>query len=537
MDETGSIDHDGGDARTTVGGVDVDGPSGRGTGPRSAFLIAGALGLVLVAGAVMIAMRFLGGGGGQPASALPDDAIAYIGIDLDPPAGQKLEAYQFLRAFPDFREKTSGDSEDPDDLRQSLVELALEDEPGCDLTWQDDFAPWLGQRAALIARPGQDEPSVVIAVQVEDEEAARAGIDALDSCAGGDTTTGVVFSAGYAVLAETQGEADAAVAAADRGALEQLPAFDEMTQRTGQDGVIEAWFGEDALSQVLDLADGELTSEDRSMLESLYGEKPSGALTVRFADGGLEAVAAFSSDSPRTGAPAETIRLGSLPAESAVAFSAGVSEDYERILEEQLQSFSEIVGGFGPRGADPLKQIERQTGLALPADLLTLVGSEFALAVSEDVVTDTTAQFEDPSPMVAIAPPIALVTDSSEADVQAVLDKLRPLIAPVELSATGGAGGTAYGPDPAWNASLAGGEGARLGDLDEFAAVLPDVDQADGAMFVNFNSAMFDDIRAELSRKDAADFDDVVGPMSAFGFTVGADDDGVQMIRMRLGTD
>ena len=525
-DETGT------EASSSAFDIDVDGPTGRGTGPRSAFLIAGALALVLVAGAVIVAVRLLGGGGTQPAAVVPDDAIAYVGIDLDPPAGQKIEAYRFLRAFPELRERAP---EEQEDLRQFLIDLVLEEETDCKLTWQDDFEPWLGQRAALIVRPGKDEPQILAAIQAGDEEAARTAFAAFDKCDGAEGTTGVAFSDGYAILAETQKEADAAVAKASSGALETLPSFQALTERAGQDGVIEAWFGNDLIQEFFDSAGLGLSSEERKTFDEIYGGELDGALTVRFADAGLEAVAAVRSGKGATSAPSKAITLADMPATTALALAFGVNDSYQETLEETLKNLAEFAGP-GP-GGDPLKQLERETGLKLPEDIATLVGNEFGLALREDVISTTTDQFENGGPMDIPSPPFALITDTPESDVQAVLDKLAPLIAPLQIGTASGSIGTAYGPDQQWNDELAaGGGGQRLGDLPEFGSVLPDIEGAEIAFFLNFNGQLADDFRKELSRKEAKEFDDVVGPMSAFGIT-GVTEDDVQVVRMRLGTD
>ncbi|QWC85600.1 DUF3352 domain-containing protein [Nocardioidaceae bacterium] len=519
---------------TYEGPADEAAPTDRGTGRRTAFLVAGALALVLVGGAVALGLRFLGGGGTQPAAVVPDDAIAYVGIDFDPPAGQKIEAYRFLRAFPDLRERAP---EDQEDLRQFLIELALDEAPECDLTWADDFEPWLGDRAAIVLRPGEEEPQVLGTVQVTDEQGARETAAALDACGSGAGAepTGIAFADGYAILAETQAIADGAVAAAGQRSLEDLAEFDEITALSGQDGIVEAWFGNGVVEEFLKLAGSDLPEGEEDFFTDLYDGDLSGAFTLRFAEGGLEAVAAFRSDQPSTGAPAETIRLEDFPADTAVGFTAGVSENYEQFLTEQLDLFADFTG-------DPrlVERFERQSGLSLPEDVLTLVGDEFGLAVREDVVStffeqDVPFSEGSASQPPSLSLPVALLTSSDEAAVSDVLDALRPLIAPLELSTASGALGTAYGPDADWNAAVADPQD-RLGDLEAFQAVLPELDGTDGALFVNFNGGIADDIRGSLSGRDVQEFDDIVGPLSGLGVSISTEGD-AQVARVRLGTD
>ena len=77
--------------------------------------------VVLVAaliGGVTVAVRGLSGGGSQPEDALPAGAIAFAKIDLDPPAGQKINAIRFLRKFPALKDKVGLNA----DLRESLFD-------------------------------------------------------------------------------------------------------------------------------------------------------------------------------------------------------------------------------------------------------------------------------------------------------------------------------------------------------------------------------------------------------------------------------
>ena len=65
-----------------------------------------ALAVLLVAGAGgAFAYSRLAGGGDQPATVLPSTAVAYARIDLDPSAGQKVNAIRFLMKFPSVKEQ------------------------------------------------------------------------------------------------------------------------------------------------------------------------------------------------------------------------------------------------------------------------------------------------------------------------------------------------------------------------------------------------------------------------------------------------
>ena len=108
--------------------------------------------VVLVAaliGGVTVAVRGLSGGGAQPEDALPGGAFAFAKVDLDPSAGQKINAMRFLRKFPALRDKVSLNG----DLREALFESVSESAGWEKLDFDKDVEPWLGSRVAIAAYP------------------------------------------------------------------------------------------------------------------------------------------------------------------------------------------------------------------------------------------------------------------------------------------------------------------------------------------------------------------------------------------------
>src|SRR3712207_6354108 len=66
--------------------------------------------LALVAGAAVYATTTLSGGGRQPDELVPRSAVAFLKVDLDPAARQKLAAREFFAHFPALKSAT-GDTE------------------------------------------------------------------------------------------------------------------------------------------------------------------------------------------------------------------------------------------------------------------------------------------------------------------------------------------------------------------------------------------------------------------------------------------
>ncbi len=92
--------------------------------------------------------------------------MGYLSIDLDPSGEQKLEALRTLEKFLAFTEAVDIDSED--DLRRVIGEELLAGS-ACGLDYDDDVAPWIGERFAVAAVDlGEDTPSPVVVMQVSD---------------------------------------------------------------------------------------------------------------------------------------------------------------------------------------------------------------------------------------------------------------------------------------------------------------------------------------------------------------------------------
>lgn len=211
--------------------------------------VAGAVGAVAVIGAGGWAWQGWLAQGPQASEALPGDTLAYVGIDLDPPGGQKLEAYQTLKRFPSLAKHLGLNGQD--DLRRSLLDQVTA-ESGCDLGY-DDLADWAGDRAGLAVVPPVGErrvPELVAVVQVSDPDQARTGLDeALASC--GDEV-GYALGDGWAVLARTDEVAAKVVADGRRTRLGDDADFQELTSAAGDAGVLTLYAAPEAGQALLD---------------------------------------------------------------------------------------------------------------------------------------------------------------------------------------------------------------------------------------------------------------------------------------------
>ncbi|WP_141796323.1 hypothetical protein [Nocardioides sp. SLBN-35] len=231
---------------------------------RRAAAIAGVVGAVAAIGAGGWAWQGWMAQGPQAAQALPGDTLAYVGIDLDPPGGQKIEAYQALKRFPRLAEHLG--ITDQDDLRRSLLDQVTA-ERGCHIGY-DDLAAWVGDRAGLAVVPSAGpEPEVVAVVQVSDPDAARAGLDDLLASCGDEV--GYTLGDGWAVLARTDEVARKVVADGRRTQLGEDADFQELTSAAGDAGVVTLYAAPEAGQALLDAV------EDHPYLSMLISS-PSG---------------------------------------------------------------------------------------------------------------------------------------------------------------------------------------------------------------------------------------------------------------------
>ena len=381
-------------------GLAPDGLAGgdqpRGRRGRTAAAVGGVLAVVAAGAGGAFAFGALGGGGPQPESALPSTTVAFVKVDLDPSAGQKVDAIRFLRAFPQAREKVTEKS----DLRE-VAFTALQDEgqlKGVD--YAREVAPWLGQRLALGLVPApvaKTEPTVVVALAVTDPAAARAHLPALATAMGGACR--VVEDFAVCTRGKDGTNLDAVVTATARGSLADAATFRQDMGALGEDGIVAGWVDSAKAAETargLGLLSGPalggavLTGVTGlpSAAEAPYAEAGRTAVALRFDGPHLElaghttgAKASFVGTKHVTG-------VTSLPWDSLAAVSVANGGDQLRAAWPDIEK---VLTGMGagsaaddrlakdPLAKDPLAALEDQFGLSLPDDLCAALGSQFTV--------------------------------------------------------------------------------------------------------------------------------------------------------------
>lgn len=488
-----------------------------GSGRRWALAGVGAALVVGVGGAAVWAATALGGGGTQPEEVVPASAWAFVKADLDPAADQKVGALRFLRAFPE----TSGDVDDDTDLRRYLFEQVQEQEEWTDVDYTNDVEPWLGQRFAMAVLPPAadgEEPRPLLVVQVEDEDAARAGLAKLT--AGSSEEAAFVISQGYALIAGDEATAAAAAQDAQQESLAGADAFSADLDELGGDGVLTAWMDLDAAREdVLNLAQygSELPLPGAaSDLENELAGRVTAA--VRF-DGAVLEVAGQGSGLVGTYLAEGGTGAGELPEGTLAALGWS---DGGALVEQLWTRAEEAAAAFGGDGQDLEEQLEvfeDQYGLALPGDIAVLLGTRGAVGYGGQDAEDF--------------PRVGLRTTGDADEALRVVEALEAL-----ANDAGGVVEVVHQPTDDGFVLASTQEYAEtlapVGDLasDEgFEAVVPDADEAGFVLYADVQRV----VEAFGDQMDA-DEREVVESLRSVGLSGTSDGEGAVSFTLRVGT-
>ncbi len=518
---------------------------GRPRGRRPLLLTAAAVAVVGVVGTGAWGVAQLVGGGPEPATAVPSDALAYLAVDLDPSAAQKVEAFRTLRKFPALKDEL--DLGSGDDLREWVFDQIQAGGECEDLTFEDVDA-WLGNRVGVAALPAADDssdPEALVVVQVDDEEAARDGFDDLVTCSREGEPPGRAFVGDYMVVAETQAVADQAAQDAASAALADDDGFRRWMDEAGDPGIItgyvskelpgvladeiaasnadDEWFGSSGLnvtgvaatdgSATVPGGQGEVSGGGQAEeLRKAFADFEGAAAVVRFDDGAVEAEVVAE------GMPGQDVTstgdsgIEQLPASTVVAFGVSLGDGWADRLLEQVRTSVGDEADVDQMLAD----LESETGLSLPEDAERLLGDGVSLAVDADL--DVSALSEGGFPDLS-GLPVGLRINGDPDEIVPVLEELTALLGPEAgqtLVVEEGDGAVAVGLDPDYVETLAGD--GSLGEDGAFTSVVPSAGDAGGALFVDFDEqGWLDDLLADVDDPDAAEVRANLEPLVAMG--------------------
>ncbi|WP_160008099.1 DUF3352 domain-containing protein [Nocardioides sp. AX2bis] len=526
----------------------------RSSGGRKKLAVLGVGGVAVLAiagGGAWAAMSFFGTGD-QAAQALPASTVGYLSVDLDPSGEQKLEALRTLEKFPAFTDEVDIDSED--DLRRVIGEEVLA-ENDCGLDYDDDVAPWIGERFAVAAVDlGEETPSPVVVMQVSDAGEAESALgSAIEECADGEG--GLAVDGDWALLAEDDDTAEAVLAQTGEASLADDEDFTRWMEEAGDPGVISGYLAPEAGPLLAKLAEegGAIPAEalgdpmsdpaaDPSALAATPSVPPQltealadfegAAMTVRFSDGAVEVETAVDGGA----SPAAAVlgndqgasAMSSLPEDTVAAFGVGFQDGW---FEELVAYADEVISDGGSTVSDQLEAAEEATGLTLPEDVETLFGDSATVSLGSGADLASVFASEDLSAL-----PVAVKVQGEPDEIEQVLEKLRTAAggepaADAFLASDAEGDALVVGPNADYRADVVGDGG--LGGSEVFEDVVPDADEAGVVFFVNFDG--LDDVADELAGGDPMVTENLA-PLAGLGVSAYADDE-VSHTVVRLTTD
>ncbi len=475
-------------------------------GRNTKALVVAAIAVVVVlalAGGAFAVIKKLDGGGPQPHDVLPASVIAYARVDVDPSASQKIALFKLIRKFPEAADQIGIKSADQD-VRKLLVDGAL-NEAGCDLTYDKDVKAWLGSRIGVAL---DKEQTPLVAIQVSNEKKARTGIKALFAC--GDEKASVAFLDGYAIVAETQKQADAAVKAAKTKPLADNKAFAKDLDDLGEQGVASAWADTKKIIDAFPEFKALVADAPTSTLKELE-QAGTSALTLR-ADGSTLELAGLTglTDSVDKLKPAP---LDKLPKNTVAALSVGgfgdqVAAQYDTFIKEfnrsfqlgvsdpsntegmtpeQKDAYDAYIKEHTPDPKDYVAQFEQATGLRVPADLETLFGDGLTVAVGSSNL-DKLPTMSGPADLASLDVALKMTTDPDKAfDLAKRLASLATQ-AGLDLSTAQTADGAVIATNQ--DAADAIDGSGKLGDDSTFTSVMAYGDQTLYGLFVDVGTVL-----------------------------------------------
>ncbi|HEY1175472.1 MAG TPA: DUF3352 domain-containing protein [Phytomonospora sp.] len=458
----------------THGSVGVDladepaSPAGPGR-KRTGLLVGGLVAALALGGTGVLAVQTLSGSGAQPSDVLPGDAYAYLRVDIDPSAGQKIAAVRFLGKL-DAVKDTLGS----DDPRKKLWELAArnaDDDCLKKFAYDKDVEPWLGDRLGAAIRPGgtADQPNLAIAIQVKDETVAKDALTRLFACDKGSRTD-VRTRDGYAIVTPG-GTGDATLAAVDKGSLSANANFTGDMGSLGEQGIVSAWFDMATGIKELPKLGGADAGLDAAALAKAKGRF---AAALRFDADYVELAGVVRGGDATKAVKGDGAALANLPANTMAALHvSGADQMLDSAWPQLKKQIDDLAAADGQD--DVIATIEDELDVKLPDDLKALLGRSFTLAMpDQDLKSD--------SPTVG-----AKVVSSDAKRADEIIGRLMQVAGAGSDVLTHKVEGdkvyVATTPDYADDLR----SGGRLGDSDAFKLAVGDVSSSNAAVFIDLD--------------------------------------------------
>lgn len=482
--------------------------------------IAAVMALILGGGAFALT-RAMGGGGDRPASAMPAGTVAYLQLDIDPAAGQKVAALKFFSDIDSEEMQALRDG----DIKREVFELLTEEDEALlgELDYAEDVEPWLGDRVGLgmLDNGEATEPTPLVAIQVTDEGAAEEALDKIDQ-----DEAAWYFHGDYVVITTAE-QAEAAKSDTEAGNLADQEYFVEDLEALGEQGLMSGWMDLAATSQLSqralesdlgDMAPG----MDSLYLGSEFGSLSEGraAMTVRFGDDGVE-MAANSYGTPLEGleTSADTPRLvNDLPGDTVAVLSMEHGDQIVDLLWDQ-------VSAIAPEELAQATEEAAAQGFELPGDLKVLLGDSMTISAGAGIAE----AIETGSDQFPVGYRAHTDTERAEALIEMLLSS-SGMESETDIAYRSDDGVLSIAATQEYVDQLADSDG--LGSADLFGRAVPEAEDAQSVMYVDFNA--FEE--SYLSQMEG-DERDALEKLAAVGVSTSIDEDGNGSFQLKVITD
>lgn len=438
--------------------------------------------VAVLGGAAWAFSAVLGGGGAQPAEALPASTDFYFRLDLDPAPGQKLAAVRLAGRFPAL-ENLADDIEG--DLKEAMFEAAAGQDPDFaeEFDYEDDIEPWLGDRTGIgVILDDPARPAAVAVLQVSDREAAAEILPRLLALEESREPAGFAFVGDYALIAENQDLADRYAADAEAASLADSASFGDLHGALGDLGIASMWLDAD-LDELM--ASSFIAAGDRGVVNAAPAatEPPqpgrlSMAAAVRLDAGHIDLVGVVRPDAELIAAFPQAIysggvdaaaRIGRLPATSLLGIAIG---GIDLSAEERTRLWDQMMGDPTAQGFEIEQfaaELEEQFGINLPDDYFDLFSNDITLSLDMAIF-----DLEETFGSGAVGFPFAAIFDTTAASGRDAVSKL------VDVIESSGFG-LAVDEDDS-TVAVAASDGYLRSVIDEATERLSDAGEADRAV-------------------------------------------------------
>lgn len=473
----------------------------------------GVVGVLAVGGGVAAAQWYFGEGP-QAAEALPASTLAYASVNLDPSGEQQLAARALLERFPVW-EKADVDSDD--DIRKWLVEDVFDNLECDEIDYDDDLAPWLGDRVAVAVVPAgeNDEPELVIVAQADDEDAADDALEQLRDCAHADVSWD--HADGWAIVAEKQSTVDEVIDDAADSTLAEDDTYRELVGAVGGPGLVTGYVSPQAPQAFSDEISAE--ADFPAGLWTMVSEDFEGlAASLRVEDDALEisTAGAFAPGPLTAGAVDDGAAdlLARAPAGTSLAYALGLPGGWAR---DALDVLREAGGPEASMATAMLRELEEELG-EKPAPFAERLLGDAAMLVVGESAQEVALRIEGGDARTVEAwERVRTVVDDPTVTTMIVVSRKDDVVV--------------VGPDPGYRAAVLEPD-QTLADGDDLEEVVPELDRATGAVYVDFGSALAD----HLLESVPAEVSENLRPLDRAGLNSWYDD-GLTRARIRITVD